>query len=167
MILKTCQYLPQVSDVVNGPLVFILNIVLFCLNLKNSAELFPAIDGFVIVQIRYVNVHIFLMGGGGVVLFFAIKAFSTMFCSLTFLLFQVKFEKISLICIRHHCRWRNVVYNWYTLHEQGEIFILPHVLWHVHTTSVFAISSKRALRYNRLLQEGRSSDDLSPQASIM
>ena len=59
MILKTCQYLPQVSDVANGPLVCILNIVLFCLNLKNSAELFPAIDGFVIVQIRYVNVHIF------------------------------------------------------------------------------------------------------------
>jgi hypothetical protein len=59
-----------------------------------------------------------------------------------YLLFYVPLKDISLIWIRHHCRWRAAKYRLcsaFKAFEQGGIFIVPHLLW--HGTSVFPVSS--------------------------
>jgi hypothetical protein len=50
-----------------------------------------------------------------------------------YLLFYVPFKNFSLICRRHHCRWKHAKLDLCSAlraFEQGGIFIVPHLLWH-------------------------------------
>jgi hypothetical protein len=70
-----------------------------------------------------------------------------------YLRFYVALKIFLLIWRHHHCRWRakNLgLCSAIRAFEQGEIFIVPHLLW--HGTSVFPVSSVYTSPFSRLLR---------------